>query len=295
MDEMYQARVDDAQRTRELLDTQIAEANEALNQEIELQKAGYASNVIGKKKELADLQIQRDLAIKKEEEALKRQRQLDTIQQTTSLITASANIFKGFSLLPLGGQILAIASVTAMFAAFAASKIKAASATKLEKGGYGEVHGRTHSLGGESFTDHIEVEDQEKWGVLSRPASKKYGKAFYQVVDGFNKDNTILINKAFSILNPDFAGGKTVEKYKLERFNISTERVKFERVSTDVFNPVNEIKNNIKIDNTGPNQRLDRINQSVEKLGKQPIKESIIETDRATIIVKGSNTRTIKR
>ena len=122
IDEIYEARVTDTQRQREFLDTQIAETQRALELETELYKAGYASNVGAKQKELEELEKQRAVALRKEEEAIKRQKQLDTITQVSALITASAQTFKAFPgpLLPV-----AIAVVAAMFAAFAASKIKA--------------------------------------------------------------------------------------------------------------------------------------------------------------------------
>jgi hypothetical protein len=45
-----------------------------------------------------------------------------------------------------------------------------------------------HSQGGERFLDHVEVEQGERWGVLSRTASRKYGNSFYKMVDSFNRD-----------------------------------------------------------------------------------------------------------
>jgi len=79
-----------------------------------------------------------------------------------------------------------------MFGAFAAAKTQASSATKLAEGGSGSdtgvVTGKRHSQGGERFTDHIEVEGGEAWGVLSRPATQKYGEVFHEMVSSFNKD-----------------------------------------------------------------------------------------------------------
>ena len=161
IDEIYQARVTDTQRQRELLDTQIAETQRALELETELYKSGYASNVAAKQAELAELEKQRAAALRKEEEAIKRQKQLDTITQVSSLITASAQTFKAFPgpLLPV-----AIAVIAAMFAAFAASKIKANETTKLAEGGSGTVRGKRHSQGGERFLDHVEIEQGEHLG-----------------------------------------------------------------------------------------------------------------------------------
>lgn len=189
IDDTYQKRVDDAERTRGLLDTQINEAQNALESEIELNKAGYAANVAAKQKEIDDLKAQRERALKDEEKALKAQRSMDSLQQTSSLLTASANIIKGWSTIPFVGQILAIGAIAAMFAAYTSARIQANKVTKLAKGGHGEVTGRLHSQGGERFSDHIEVEQGERWGVLNRSASRKYGTVFNKMVDSFNKDN----------------------------------------------------------------------------------------------------------
>lgn len=189
IDDTYQKRVDDAERTRSLLDTQINEAQNALESEIELNKAGYAANVAAKQKEIDDLKAQRERALKDEEKALKAQRSMDSLQQTSSLLTASANIIKGWSTIPFVGQILAIGAIAAMFAAYTNARIQANKVTKLAKGGHGEVTGRLHSRGGERFSDHIEVEQGERWGVLNRSASRKYGTVFNKMVDSFNKDN----------------------------------------------------------------------------------------------------------
>jgi hypothetical protein len=50
------------------------------------------------------------------------------------------------------------------------------------------VDGRLHSEGGEPFLSHVEVEQGERWGVLSRNASRRYGKVFANMVDSFNKN-----------------------------------------------------------------------------------------------------------
>lgn len=196
LDTMYAKRVADTERTRSLIDDQISMTQDSLNAETELMKAGFANNVDAKRKELAELKKQREIALREEEKALKAQQALETVMQMTSLITASANIYKSLS--PLGpiGVIAAIASIATMFAAFAATKVQAASAVKLAEGGYGDetgvVTGRRHAQGGERFADHIEVERGEMWGVLNRRASQKYGRAFGEIVNNFNRDNLVL-------------------------------------------------------------------------------------------------------
>lgn len=188
LDMIYNERVANADRNRQLIEDEIAFTQRALDTELALYEAGYANNVEAKKKELALLNEQRKAAIIEQEKAVKAQQKLDTVIQVSSLITASADIFKSLSKLGPIGISIAIATIASMFAAFAKSKVQAAKATKLAKGGTGTVDGRSHAEGGEPFLSHVEVERGEMWGVLNRRASMKYGKVFGAMVNGFNKD-----------------------------------------------------------------------------------------------------------
>ena len=92
--------------------------------------------------------------------------------------------------IPFVGVPLAIGLIATMFGAFISSKQQANSLTKLEKGGSGDntgmFRGNRHLNGGESFLEHVEVEDGEKWGVLNRGASSKYGMKFDDVIKSMN-------------------------------------------------------------------------------------------------------------
>jgi len=72
-----------------------------------------------------------------------------------------------------------------------AVEIATISSQPLAKGGSGDdtgiIKGKRHSEGGERFLDHIEVEGGEAWGVLSRPATAKFGKEFHEIVSSFNR------------------------------------------------------------------------------------------------------------
>ena len=254
LDQIFEARVEDAERTRELLDTQISETQRALEAEMELMKAGYASNVDAKRKELEELQKQREKALKQEEAAIKAKRKLETVTQTVSLITAAAETFKAFPgpLLPI-----AIVTVAAMFAAFAAAKLKAAAAAKLAEGGAGTetgmITGRSHAQGGERFLDHVEVERGEMWGVLSKRATAKYGKQFGQIVTSFNKDQIPVQQMA-------------------------------------------DVHNNILVDVSQTNERLDRLQGELIKLNRHfGVSAEVIETPTARIIKRGNKTRIIRK
>lgn len=181
--------VEDAERNREILDTRISETQRALDTEVELYEAGYSSNVAAKQKELDNLKKLREQALKDEEQALQRQRQMEAISQGVNIFSSATNILKSFTKLGPIGLALAAGAIAAMFTLLGSVKAKSTEITKLAKGGHGEVTGRLHSQGGERFSDHIEVEQGERWGVLNRSASRKYGTVFNKMVDSFNKDN----------------------------------------------------------------------------------------------------------
>lgn len=253
IDEIFAAEAEDAQRRREILDNRVQETQDALEAEIRLYEAGYSSNVAGKKKELEQIKKLRDAALKKEEEAVKKKRQLDTITQLSSLITAAAQTFNAFPGMPL----VAAALIAVMFAAFAASKVKAAEMTKLAAGGSGSdrgmVTGRTHAQGGERFLSQVEVERGEAWGVLSVPATQKFGKVFHHMVSSFNKGE-------------------------------------IPRLS-----PVTKVDNNVLVENSGPNERLDRLIYEQKKLNEKITSDSMQDIGSMRVIRKGSTTRVIKR
>ena len=244
--------MEQAQRYREILDTRIAETQRAIEIEAGLEEAGRANNLNLKKQELEQLKKERDKALKAEEEAAKRQRQIDTLSQISSLITASANAIKAFGL-------LAIPIIAGLFGAFAAAKIKAREITKLAKGGSGTdkgiVRGKSHAQGGERFADNIEVERGEAWGVLSAPATHKFGKVFHNMVSSFNKGELPVIRQASN--------------------NIST------KVNVENSGP------NSRLDQVIREQR--RLNENLS--GGQ----SIQDIGTGTMIKKGNSIRTIKK
>jgi hypothetical protein len=181
------------------------QVSEELDREIELNKQGFASNVQIKKEELEQIRREEEIAQKEKEKIVKKQELLNSIQQVSSLVTASTQIFNSLAGIPFVGIPLAVGLIASMFGAFAVTKSKAKNLTKLEKGGSGDstgmFTGNRHSNGGESFLEQVEVEGGEKWGVLSRSASSKYGTTFDDVVKLMNSGNfeefgkEVIINK----------------------------------------------------------------------------------------------------
>ncbi len=193
---ILEAQAEAAEARIEFLEGEIDDKRDALDQELELNKQGFASNVDGKRAELAALEEEKKKAQKTAEETAKKQFVLDTAIQASSIITASANVLKGFSTIPLVGQILGIAAIATMIGGFVASRVAArqqikAGKVSLEKGGSGDnsgmFKGKRHSEGGIKFLDRVEVEDGEKWSVFNRNTSKKHGKFIDEMSFGLNK------------------------------------------------------------------------------------------------------------
>ena len=188
------AELEASEERLERIEGDIESKQDQLDTELALNEQGFASNVEGKREELDALEKQRQQELKKQESLAKKQFALDTAIQASSLITASANVLKGFSTIPLVGQILGITQVALMVASFFATRASAFSKIKsggsAERGAVGDktgmIQGRRHYQGGESFLDHLEVEDGEKFGILSRPATAKHGGLFEKFTLGLN-------------------------------------------------------------------------------------------------------------
>lgn len=243
-------RVEMAERERELLDTRISETQRELDLEAELMEAGFANNLTARKAYLEQLKQEREKALEDERKAIKAQQAFETVLQTTNLITASSEVMKAFSKIPIVGIPLGIAMIATMFGAFISAKTKAANATKLAEGGSGTVTGKRHSQGGERFLDHVEIEQGEQWGVLSRRASGKYGDMFHDMVSSFNRDQM-----------PDF------------------------------ITPM--VSNNIRVENSGPNTRLDCVIKEQEKMNTELKRGQLYTVGNKRILKSGNKTRII--
>ena len=253
-EDIFDQRVEMAERERELLDTKISETQREVELEAELMKEGFANNLTARQQYLEQLKKERAKALAEEEKAIKAQRSFETILQTINLITASSEVMKTFSKIPIVGIPLGIAMIATMFGAFIAAKAKAANLTKMAEGGSGTetgiTTGKRHSEGGERFLDHVEIEQGEQWGVLSRRASGKYGEVFHDMVSSFNKDQM-----------PEF------------------------------ITPV--VSNSIRVDNNGSNTRLDRVIKEQEKMNQQLRQGQMYSVGNKQIIKKGNKIRII--
>lgn len=184
-------RVAQADRVVESRDREVEAAENELNRQVELANLGYANNVENAQRQLDLSKESQKEAIKEREKAAKLQRQIDSAEQVSSLITASANILKGWSTIPFVGQLLGIAAIATMLGSFVLTKTKIASSAKQQfgEGGVIDLEGGSHASGndihfGSKGGKDLYAEGGEKGAIFNKKASRRYGGA----IDNFVKD-----------------------------------------------------------------------------------------------------------
>lgn len=195
LDAQVQLKEQQVQNAQEAVDA----ARSRVEQEIEARNNGYANDVATAKKELELAKQNEQKALKEKQKAQRQQEALDTLTQTSSLITASANIWKSFSGLGPFGPALAIAAIASMFASFAAAKIKARQAIAAETEEYGEgglefLEGGSHASGNDidlgvnnSRNKRMKAEGGEALAIINKRQTRHYRKVLPGIIDSLNK------------------------------------------------------------------------------------------------------------
>ena len=181
-----------ADQAKELADDEVSAAENALNREIELRNQGYANNVALRERELADAKEKQKRAVEEQKKIAQEQILLDAAMQTSSLITASANIWKQFSTKPL----LALAMLGTMWGSFIYSKAKAyqvsQKSVQFREGGVMMLEGGSHesghdvNLGIGPDGSNLRAEGGEYFAVINKRNSRKYGSEIPAVVNALN-------------------------------------------------------------------------------------------------------------
>jgi hypothetical protein len=137
-------------------------------------------------------QLKKD-ALAKETKLNEQRAALDQLAIGRAIVVSIANVIKGWSSLPFVGRVLGVAEVAILLAQFATLKKQANSLSKAEKGTSGTFGGALHSENSDNrgmIYDgngrQIETERGEAFGVLSRSATSKYGRQFYDFVENAN-------------------------------------------------------------------------------------------------------------
>lgn len=177
---------------------QVDAAKSVLDAEIEARNNGYANNVEQAQKELNLRKKQQAAALAEQEKAKRAQLAIDTITQTSSLITASANIWKSLSAIPVVGPALAVAALATMWGSFAVAKVKAAQVAgtgKSEQYGEGTIEllqGGSHAsgndidMGTKKDGTRRRAEGGEYFAIINKRNSRKYRNVIPDVINSFN-------------------------------------------------------------------------------------------------------------
>ena len=194
----YQEQIDAKQKQIDQTQNEIDDLESKLDEEKALREEGFANNVEIIEAEISEKKKQQEEEIKQKEELMKKQAQMrkiqlamDSAEQLSSLITASASIWKGFMAVSPFLAPLAIALIATMFGTFAASKIKAAKMIDqqtVQHGEGGEIVGRSHQGGGEKYysADGKHVKELEDGEFVVK--KRQYGK-FGKLVRAINEDD----------------------------------------------------------------------------------------------------------
>lgn len=176
-------------------DAQVDAAQKMLDAEIEARNAGYANEVTTAQKQLELAKKNQSAALKEQERAQKAQLALDTATQASSLITATANIWKAFSGAGVVGIALAALATATMWGSFLAAKIKAVQVTSTEKYGEGTVellqggsHASGHDIDMGTTKDgkRRRAEGGEYFAIINKRNSRRYRNVIPDVINSFN-------------------------------------------------------------------------------------------------------------
>lgn len=256
------ARLEAAEANVEAAKTEVEAAQDWLSAERTARANGYANNVEMAQKELnlAKQNHEKELAEQRKIQA--QQIMLDSAMQASSMITATANIWKSFS--PLGpfGVAAAIAAIAVMWSAFIASRAKAVQLAKNPSGAseqYGEgtvelLQGGSHAsgndidLGVKPDGTRRRAEGGEFFAVINKRSSQKYRNLIPDVINSLNK-GTFARKYANSYESADISvtlasGGKAADLSRIETDLKAIRRQGIKRYRTDKDgNTVMEYKN----------------------------------------------------
>lgn len=185
MDEWMDKRIEMAEIAVEQAEKEADAAKTALDYEMEARANGYANNVELARKEYAEKLALQQQAIAEQKRLEKIQESINTAQQISSLVTATANLWSSFSSLGVVGPILAAAATALMFGSFIAAKVQAAQVANQTTYGEGMTeylnYGGSHASGndidfGRDKNGHRRrVERGEVIGVVNKKNVNKYG------------------------------------------------------------------------------------------------------------------------
>lgn len=193
-----QAEIDAAQAAVDAAQERVDAARAAYNAEIEARNNGYANNVATAAKELEQEKKKEREKQKILEQAQRRKEAIDTVTQTSSLITASALLWQSFAGAGPAAPFLAAAAIAAMWASFAVAKVKArqvaTASDEYGEGGLEFLEGGSHASGNDIDLGtknkrgrRMKAEGGEALAIINKRRTRQYKAILPDIIDSLNK------------------------------------------------------------------------------------------------------------
>lgn len=251
-----QARVEAAEVAVQAAEKEVSARQKVLDAEIQARANGYANNVATAQKELDFARKQQEKALRDKKKAQKQQERIDTLMQASSLVTATANLWKDLGL-------AAIPAIALMWGSFAFAKIKASQLSKAsqdtEEYGDGTVemidYGGSHAsgndvdLGTTKDGKRRRVERGEYFAVVNKRSSQKYKKLVPDLINSLNKgtfEQKYLNAYSGSDEVTNIMQGSTVDLSKVEKDLKSIKEQGRVKYITGADGTIIEVRGNIK-------------------------------------------------
>jgi archaellum component FlaC len=196
MTAILDAEIEMAQQAVDAANERVTAAQSALDAEMQAKANGLAYSQTEAEKRLAMEKQNQAKAIAEQKKAQKQKAQIETLQQISSLVTASAAIW-GALVLPW----LAIPAIAIMWATFGAAKIKASQLAKSSNGTeqYGDgtyefIDGGSHQSGNDvplginpKTGKERRVEGGEMFAVVNKAGVRKYRSELPAIINSLNR------------------------------------------------------------------------------------------------------------
>lgn len=312
MDEWMDKRIEMAEVAVEAAQKETESAKTALDYEMQARANGYANNVeLARKEYEQKLQMERD-AIAERKRLEKIQESINTAQQIGALVTATANLWSGYSKIPFAGPALAIAATALMWSSFFAAKIQAAQLANAETHGQGMAeyidYGGSHASHNDVDFGHTKdgrrrrVERGEVVGVVRKDKVQKYGvERVMNIINNLNNgtfeknyvSSTELVNSVMGE-SPESRANSAFLSAKVEDMLRSAESrsIGLKTGNTGIFD-AGQLEANYEMAFNGASTDLSGVERGIETLIEQN-KVRVVSTPWGRIEYKGNNKRIIR-
>lgn len=312
MDEWMDKRIEMAEVAVEAAQRETESAKTALDYEMQARANGYANNVeLARKEYEQKLQMERE-AIAERKRLEKIQEGINTAQQIGALVTATANLWSGYSEIPIVGPALAIAATALMWSSFFAAKIQAAQLANAETHGQGMAeyidYGGSHASHNDVDFGHTKdgrrrrVERGEVVGVVRKDKVQKYGiERVMNIINNLNNgtfeknyvSSTELVNSVMGE-SPESRANSAFLSAKVEDMLRSAESrsMGLKTGNTGIFD-AGQLEANYEMAFNGASTDLSGVEQGIETLIEQN-KVRVVSTPWGRIEYNGNNKRIIR-